>query len=80
MVRFDLIGFASENEYLNYFFKTLLRTNWTYDYFVEWEKVRKNVAFYVKEISLLNSLSKIPIQDRKRQMRIIFLDNLRPFP
>jgi type II restriction enzyme len=72
MVRYDLMGFASEAEYLNYFFKTLLKTNWTYDYFVEWQKVKENVAQYVKEISLLNAISKVPSENRKQELKTIF--------
>ena len=32
-----------KNEYLDYFFNTLLPTNRTYDYFVNWKKVKTNV-------------------------------------
>jgi type II restriction enzyme len=35
---------------------TLIETNYTYDYFVNWEKVIKNRDFYKYEIALLKSL------------------------
>ena len=74
MVRFDLIGFANENEYLDYFFKTLLRTNWTYDYFVEWQKVKAHVKFYLKEISFAKfSIEGICYKSRKQELKNIFL-------
>lgn len=73
MVRHDVLGFRNENEYFQHFFGTLLRTNWTYDYFVHWQKVRKAVKNYVKEISLLNSLTKIRPENRRRELKRIFI-------
>jgi type II restriction enzyme len=72
MVRYDIMGFSNEHDYLDYFFSTLLKTNWTYDYFVAWKKVKENVFTFVKEISILNSLSKIPIDNRRQELKIIF--------
>jgi len=54
MVRLDVLGFKDEREYFKHFFATLLKTNWTYNYFVNWHKVKKAVKRYVREISLLN--------------------------
>lgn len=68
MVKFDLLGFDSEFDYFDYFFKTLLPTNRTYDYYVNWEKVKKNVITYVTEISLLNSLTKIDRNEREEKL------------
>lgn len=73
MVRYDILGFESESEYFNYFFRTLLQTNWTYDYFVKWKKVKENVRKYVKEISLLNSISKVLPESRKEELKSIFI-------
>jgi type II restriction enzyme len=72
LVRSDILGFKDENSYINYFFASLLKTNWTYDYFVEWEKVRKNIRYLVKEISILNSLSKMPSSERRNELKTIF--------
>jgi type II restriction enzyme len=80
MVCYDLMGFTNENEYFDYFFTTLLKTNWTYDYFVQWQKVKDNVAKYVKEISLLNSVSKVPNEKRKQELKTIFLEYPKTIP
>lgn len=73
MVRHDILGFKDKNEYFTYFFGTLLKTNWTYDYFVNWQKVRKKIKNYVKEISLLNSLTKMRMEKRKEELKLIFI-------
>lgn len=71
-MRFDLVGFSDVEEYLDYFFGTLLETNWTYDYFVDWGKVRGNVRRHVKEISLLNSLCRVEAGERETMLGDIF--------
>lgn len=73
MVRFDVLGFNNEKEYLDYFFKTLLPTNRTYEYYVDWEKVKKNVKAYLNEISLLNSLTKVKEEEREQKLLEIIL-------
>lgn len=67
MVDIDVLGYKNELEYLDYFFETLLPTNRTYDYYVNWEKVKSNVVTYLTEISLLNSLTKIDKDDREEK-------------
>ena len=71
MVRHDLLGFRDENEFFEHFFRTLLKTNWTYRYFVDWEKVKDKVKTHVKEISLLNSLAKIRPESRREELKDI---------
>jgi type II restriction enzyme len=66
MVRFKELGFESFEEYINSFFSTLMPSNKTYEYFVDWQKVRRDVQKYVKELSLLNSLTKISSEKKKR--------------
>ncbi len=73
VVRSDILGFKNEDSYIDYFFASLLKSNWTYDYFVEWEKVRNNLRYSVKEISILNSLSKIPSDERRTELKTIFM-------
>lgn len=73
MVKYEMLNFESADDFLNYFFQTLLETNWTYDYFVDWKKVKDNVRRYVKEISLLNALTKVNIKDRETELRDIFI-------
>lgn len=68
MVEFEVLGYKSELEFLDYFFKTLLPTNRTYDYYVNWEKVKSNVITYLTEISLLNSLTKIDKSKREEKL------------
>ncbi len=54
----DLIFYkgASEKEVFNYFLETLQRSITGWDYFVDWEKVKKNVAEVHTELNILNSL------------------------
>lgn len=66
------LGFSDDLEYLDFFLKTLLPTNHTYDFFVDWNKVKKNVKKYLTEVSLLNSLTKID----DRSERLIELERL----
>ena len=67
MVDIDVLGYKNEPEYFDHFFGTLLPTNRTYDYYVNWEKVKSNVITYLTEISLLNSLTKIDKDDREEK-------------
>lgn len=69
MVKFELLGFDNLDDYMDYFMKTLMQTNRTYDYYVNWEKVKNNVQNYVTEISILNSLTKIEPSQREKQLR-----------
>lgn len=47
---------ATEKEVFNYFLKTLQRSITGWDYFVDWEKVKKNVTEVHTELNILNSL------------------------
>ncbi|MEM0287962.1 MAG: DpnII family type II restriction endonuclease [Nitrososphaerota archaeon] len=73
MVNYEKLNFESADDFFNYFFQTLLETNWAYDYFVDWKKVKDNVRRYVKEISLLNALTKVDAKDRETELRDIFI-------
>lgn len=68
MVKYDILGFQNEIEYIDYFFDTLLPTNRTYEYYVNWEKVKNNVIKYLTEISLLNSLTKVDVENRESKL------------
>ncbi|MDG6923999.1 MAG: hypothetical protein JRN67_12005 [Nitrososphaerota archaeon] len=57
MVRFKELGYDSETDYLSDFRKTLLKTTYTYEYFVDWKKVEANVRQYRVEVAMLNSLA-----------------------
>ncbi len=56
MVRYENLGFGSFEEYFSEFIATLLKSNKTYEYFVDWEKVKNNVRKFKRQIYLLNSL------------------------
>ncbi len=71
MVKYDILGFKSKEDYVDYFLKTLLETNRTYNFYVDWEKVKRNVTKCVTEISILNALSKIESHERKDKLREI---------
>jgi len=77
MVRYEHLGFDSFNDYFNTFLNTLLKTNKTYEYFVDWEKVKKNVRKFKHQIFLLNSLRDVKDRDEiKRE----FVDLLVRYP
>jgi type II restriction enzyme len=65
MVKFKELGFDTLDDYVNNFFATLLPSNKTYTYFVDWEKAKNNINKYLDEISLLNSLTKIKGDQRE---------------
>ena len=51
-----LCGCNNEDEVFKYFISSLTPTNRTWDYFVNWEKVKRNVDQYNIELNILNSL------------------------
>jgi len=69
MVRFRDLGFERFEKYIKHFFDTLLPSNKTYEYFVDWKKVKHHVNKYIEELSLLNSLTKIEASKRVEHMR-----------
>ncbi len=73
MVRFRDLGFRDFFEYRDYFFKTLLLSNKTYDYFVDWQKVKSNLQSYIEELSLLNSLTKIDKSEKEVRLKHLIL-------
>ena len=68
MVRFKELGFNSFESYKERFLSTLLPSNKTYEYFVDWNKVKNAVNKYLDELSLLNSLTKIDINNRTEHL------------
>lgn len=51
------LGYPSVDEYLSFFEQTLLPTNQTFSYFVDWDKVYSAVNEYKDEIHLLQTLT-----------------------
>lgn len=71
MVKFKELGFSTFEEYKNKFFNTLLQSNKTFEYFIDWNKVKTTVNKYVNELSLLNSLTKIDITKRVKHLHFL---------
>jgi len=74
MVRYELMGYKSFEEYINDFMKTLMPSNKTYDFFVDWKRVKERVKRYIKEISILNSLTKVKNNERIKLLKEIFMN------
>ncbi len=68
MVNYNALKFKNFNQYKEYFFNTLLPSNKTFQYFVDWEKVKYAVKKHLNEISLLNSLTKINYNEREKHL------------
>ncbi|MFN3598459.1 MAG: DpnII family type II restriction endonuclease [Aquificaceae bacterium] len=68
MVRYRELGFNSFEDYKKEFFDKLLKSNKTYEYFVDWIRVKNNLTKYLNEICLLNSLTKV--EKRRRESHI----------
>jgi len=47
MIKYKKLGFKSLEEYTEHFFVTLLPSNKTYEYFVDWNKVKKAIHKYL---------------------------------
>ncbi len=58
-MQFKELGYDSQEVYFNEFFSTLMDTNRTIEFFVNWKKVYENVNKLLDEISLLNGLVNI---------------------
>lgn len=71
MVKYDLLGFEGSIDYLQYFVDTLIPTNRTYSYYVDWEKIQSNLNKHITEISILNSLIHFNSEERKDKLRDI---------
>lgn len=51
MVNYSKMGYSSIDEYSEDFLNTLLESNYTYDFFVNWDKVYDNLKKHMVEIS-----------------------------
>ena len=71
MVNYKALGYNTFEEYKDDFIRTLLPTNKTYEYFVDWKKVRAHLKKYTYEISLLDSLLRVPAERRETEFRIL---------
>ena len=73
MVNYTSLGYESLDEYNIDFFSTLLETNHTYEFFVNWEKVFNNLKDNLVEISILNSLNKVESNQVESHFRDILI-------
>jgi len=74
MVKFNKLGFDNFESYKNEFLETLLNSNKTYDYFVNWQKIKTELKRYLNELSLLNSLTKINLSERGNYLENLLLE------
>ena len=71
MVNYSKMKYSSLDEFSNDFLNTLLETNHTYEFYVNWEKVYNNLENKVVEISILNSLNKVHPNEVESKFREI---------
>lgn len=71
MVNYSKMKYSSLDEFSNDFLNTLLETNHTYEFYVNWEKVYNNLENKLVEISILNSLNKIQPNEVESKFRDI---------
>lgn len=75
MIKYELLGSPSIDQYLEDFVETLLPTNRTYEYYLDWNKIKTNINQYVTEISLLDSLIHVEPSERKNKLYEIIAMN-----
>jgi type II restriction enzyme len=71
LVKYDLLGFDGRDDYLKYFVDSLIPTNRTYNYYVDWEKIQSNLEKKIAEINILNSLIHVNPDERKNKLKDI---------
>ena len=74
MVNFSKMRYSSLDEYSDEFLDTLLESNHTYEFYVNWDKVYDNLKNHVVEISILNSLNKIQSNELESKFREIIVN------
>jgi type II restriction enzyme len=60
-------------EKLNEFINTLLETNKTYEFYVDWNKININVKENITEINILNSINRISKDKAEKKLREILI-------
>lgn len=71
MVLYEKLGYNSFEEYENDFMKSLLITNHSFDFFVNWEKIYDKLRDNLTEISILNGLNKVDSEELENEFRKI---------
>ena len=80
MVNYKQLGYNSISEYDSDFEETLLTTNHTYEYFVNWDKVFNNINKFSNEIDILNKLTKVNSEEIEACFREIINSNPNVIP
>lgn len=80
MVNYKQLGYNSISEYDSDFEETLLITNHTYEYFVNWDKVFNNINKFSNEIDILNKLTKVNSEEIEACFREIINSNPNVIP
>ena len=75
MVIYSKLGYNSIDEYENDFQNTLLETNHTYEYFVNWKKVFSKLEDYRNEINILNQLNTLDSSNIEEEFEKIIKEN-----
>lgn len=65
----EYLGCDSEQDIVRSFCASLSETNRTFDFYVDWEKARRNVSKHTEELSLLNSLLRAPREEVEPRLR-----------
>ncbi|MDO5859572.1 type II restriction endonuclease [Methanobrevibacter sp.] len=73
MVNYSKLGYSSLSEYSDDFLNTLLDSNHTYEFYVNWEKVYTNLKNHLVEIGILNSLNKVSSYDLENKFKEILI-------
>lgn len=76
MVKYREIGYSTFDEYFEDFMNTLLPTNKTYEYFVDWKKVRSLTSRYEKELRILKKLYGL----NKDEVKLVLKEIINDYP
>lgn len=71
---FQIIGFKDKSEYVKHFFDTLLISNKTFEYFVDWQKVKNILNKHLNEFCILNSLTKVDRKEKGKKLYELLLE------
>lgn len=74
MVNYSKLGYSSLSDYSEDFLRTLLESNHTYEFYVDWDKVYNNLKDHIVEISILNSLNKVQDNELLDNFKQILID------
>lgn len=74
MVNYSNLGYNSLEEYLDDFLETLLISNHTHEFYVNWKKVFDNLEEHIIEINILNSLNKVSSDNVESKFKEIIVN------